>query len=77
MKLVPQQLEAIVGLMGNRDFTVLMQAIASTCQIDNERLIKNPEANEYLRGQVFALTDLLESINNASTKFQQAKQPKT
>lgn len=77
MKLAPQQLEAVVMLRGNRDFSVLMQAIASTCQVENERLLKAPEGNEYLRGQVFALTDLLETINDASKKLEMAKRPKS
>jgi len=77
MKLSEEQLESVAALRGNRDFAVLMNAVAGQCSTENERLLKLPESNEYLRGQVFALTDFLETMNGAIKKLERAKQPKT
>jgi hypothetical protein len=78
LKLVPAQLEAVATLQqGNRDFAVFMKAIADHCSEINERHIKSPESSEYIRGQVFAFSDILETVNGASEKIKRLQQPKT
>ncbi len=77
MKLTSEQAQAIVGMQGNHDFKVFMSAVAIACSVNNEKLIKSPEANEYLRGQVFALSSLLESVNGAPRILERMTKPKT
>lgn len=75
--LTPQQLQAATNLRGIPDFMEFLGGVADHCANQNEALIKQPEGDEYLRGQVFALSDLLEAVNNAPEKLTRAKQPKT
>lgn len=67
----------MTNLKGNHDFGVFMKAVASNVSNDNERLIKAPQGDEYLRGQVFALSSLLEDVNTAPEKLAKARLPKT
>jgi hypothetical protein len=77
MKLSMQQLDAVVVLRRNRDFSVFVNAVATHCSTLNEKLLKLPQGDEYLRGQVFAYSALLEALNEASTNLERAKKPKT
>ncbi len=70
-------LEAINNLRGNPDFGVLMASIADNAGTGNERLIRQATGDEYLRGQVFALSDLLETVNKAPGNLKKALGPKT
>ncbi len=77
MKLSPEQAQAVVSMQGNQEFKVFMSAVAIACSQNNEMLIKAPEGNEYLRGQVFALSSLLESVNGAPHMLARMNKPKT
>ena len=77
MKLSPEALQAVVNQMQSPDFGVFINAIADECAKLDENHIKRPEGSEYLRGQVYALTMLLESVNKAKHNLELAKQPKT
>ncbi len=77
MRFSVEQLQAISNLRGSSEFATVMNAIAKHCSTENERHLKATIGSEYLRGQVFALSDLLDSINSAQSKLQQHKQPKT
>ncbi len=77
MKATPTELEAIKNLRRNSDFGAFMALISTHVGVLNERLIKQPVGDEYLRGQVFALSDLLGTVNEAVANIERANQPKT
>jgi len=77
MKLGATTWEAIAKLRANPDFGIVIQTIADHTSICNERLIKAPQGDEFLRGQVFAYSTLLEEINTAPEKLEKALRPKT
>ena len=77
MKLGLKAWEAITHLRGNPDFRIFVEAIADHTSSSNERLIKASQGDEHLRGQVYALSTLLEEINTAREKFEKAQGPKS
>ena len=76
MKLTLEQLQAVANQRQSPDFVTFMTAVADECSKLNEMLIKRPEGSEYLRGQVYALSLLLETVSKSSENFELAKQPK-
>ena len=77
MKLDLKICQSVVNLRGNADFAALMGAIAEHTSKLNEHHIKQPVGDEYLRGQLYNSSALLEAVNGAAEQLKKAALPKT
>ncbi len=64
-------------LEGNREFSIFMQAIANNCRAATEKHVNSLEGSEYLRGQIFSMMNMLDTIDGARANLERAKAPKT